>query len=70
MLDTLKTTLELNNPALLRDRAYIDGEWVSAADGSMFKVTNPADGSLVTEVPQLGIAETEYNSRGNQAAKQ
>jgi len=59
MLDTLKTTLELNNPALLRDRAYIDGEWVSAADGSMFKVTNPADGSLVTEVPQLGIAETK-----------
>ncbi len=30
MLDTLKTKLELNNPALLRDRAFIDGAWVSA----------------------------------------
>jgi succinate-semialdehyde dehydrogenase/glutarate-semialdehyde dehydrogenase len=58
MLDTLKTTLKLNNPALLREQAYINGEWVSAADGGMFNVTNPADGSLVARVPQLGVAET------------
>jgi succinate-semialdehyde dehydrogenase/glutarate-semialdehyde dehydrogenase len=59
MLDTLKTTLELKNSALLCERAYIDGSWVEAADGGTFDVTNPADGSLVAKVPQLGVAETK-----------
>jgi len=59
MLDTLKTTLKLKNPALLREQAYIDGTWVSAADGDTFPVTNPADGSLVANVPQLGATETK-----------
>jgi succinate-semialdehyde dehydrogenase / glutarate-semialdehyde dehydrogenase len=58
MLDTLKTTLNLKKPELLREQAYIDGAWVNAADGGTFPVTNPADGSLVAKVPQLGVAET------------
>jgi len=59
MLDTLKTTLELNNPALLREQSFINGEWVSARDGQTFDVTNPADGSLVAKVPQLDVADTK-----------
>ena len=59
MLDALKTTLELNNPALLREQSFIDGEWVSARDGQTFDVTNPADGSLVAKVPQLDVADTK-----------
>jgi succinate-semialdehyde dehydrogenase/glutarate-semialdehyde dehydrogenase len=59
MLDTLKTNLKLNDPGLLREQAYINGQWVSAADGGTFPVTNPADGSLVAHVPQLGVPETK-----------
>ena len=59
MLDTLKTTLKLKNPSLLREQAYIDGAWVDAADGGTFPVTNPADGSLVANVPQQGVPETK-----------
>jgi succinate-semialdehyde dehydrogenase/glutarate-semialdehyde dehydrogenase len=59
MLDTLKTTLKLGKPTLLREQAYIDGAWVGAADGGTFGVTNPADGSLVASVPQLGVAEAK-----------
>lgn len=44
MLDTLKTQLTLDNPGLLREQAYIDGAWVSAADGATFAVTNPTCG--------------------------
>jgi len=55
MLDTAKTQLNLKNPALLREQSYINGEWVSAADGATFAVTNPADGSLVAHVPQLTV---------------
>ncbi len=58
MLDTLKTTLQLNNPGLLREQAYIDGAWVDADGGESFAVTNPADGSVVAHVPQMGVAET------------
>jgi succinate-semialdehyde dehydrogenase/glutarate-semialdehyde dehydrogenase len=58
MLDTTKTTLNLKNPDLLREQAYIDGQWVDADGGESFPVTNPADGSLVAEVPQMGAAET------------
>ncbi|MFC1797571.1 NAD-dependent succinate-semialdehyde dehydrogenase, partial [Pseudomonadota bacterium] len=56
MLDTIKTRLELKNPALLREQSYINGEWVAAEDGATFAVTNPADGSLVAEVPEMEVA--------------
>ena len=59
MLDTIKTRLELKNPALLREQSYINGEWVSARDGAMFPVTNPADGSLVANVPQLDVSDAQ-----------
>ena len=59
MLDTIKTTLKLGNGSLLREQAYINGAWVGAADGGTFPVTNPADGSLVAKVPQLGVSETK-----------
>ena len=71
MPDTLMTTLELNNPALLRGQSYINGQWVSAANGDTFSVTNPADGSLVATVPDLDVAATRSaieaadESRGN-----
>ncbi|MFC1689088.1 NAD-dependent succinate-semialdehyde dehydrogenase [Pseudomonadota bacterium] len=58
MLDTIKTTLDLNYPALLREQAYVNGEWISASDGRTFNVTNPADGSLVATVPELDVATT------------
>lgn len=56
MLDTINTRLDLNNPGLLREQSYINGEWVSAEDGATFPVTNPADGSLVAHVPELDVA--------------
>jgi succinate-semialdehyde dehydrogenase/glutarate-semialdehyde dehydrogenase len=52
----MKTQLDLNHPALLRDAAFVAGAWVSAQDA--IAVTNPADGSLVGYVPNLGAQET------------
>lgn len=59
MLDKQKTKLNLKNPSLLREQAYIDGKWESAAEDATFPVTNPADGSLVAAVPELGVAEAK-----------
>ena len=50
--------MRLKDSELLRRQAYIDGEWVDAADGSRFDVSNPADGSVLANVPALGVIET------------
>ena len=52
------TPLKLADPGLLREANLIDGAWVGADSGRTFAVRNPADGTLVGEVPALGAAET------------
>lgn len=50
--------MKLTDLNLLREQAYIDGQWVEADDESRFAVTNPANGELIAEVASLGQAET------------
>ncbi len=47
----------LRDPGLLREAAYVDGSWLSGA--ASIDIINPADGSRVGRVPNLGAAETE-----------
>jgi succinate-semialdehyde dehydrogenase/glutarate-semialdehyde dehydrogenase len=47
----------LNDMALLRNQAYLNGEWVGGS--ASFKVSNPADGAVIGSVPNLGARETE-----------
>jgi succinate-semialdehyde dehydrogenase/glutarate-semialdehyde dehydrogenase len=49
--------MQLKNPSLLRSEAYINGAWVSAADGKTFAVRNPVSGDVIAEVADLGAAE-------------
>lgn len=42
---------------LEKNKAYIDGRWVSAASGKMHAVLNPATGEKVGEVPDLSAEE-------------
>jgi len=51
-------SLRLRAPDLLRQANHIDGEWVSADDGAIIEVRNPASGALVGTVPAMGRAET------------
>ncbi|OWJ71879.1 NAD-dependent succinate-semialdehyde dehydrogenase [Haematobacter missouriensis] len=51
--------MKLNNSALLKSAAYIDGAWVEGRSGEWLDVTNPATGDVVGRVPRLGEAETE-----------
>jgi succinate-semialdehyde dehydrogenase/glutarate-semialdehyde dehydrogenase len=43
-------TLSLSDPSLLKNQAYVDGQWIDADSGETFPVTNPANGELVAEV--------------------
>ncbi len=48
----------LNDQSLLRSDCFIGGEWQHADDQGRIEVFNPADGSLITSVPNAGRAET------------
>ncbi len=56
----------LNDAALLRSQAYLNGAWVDAA--STFSVTNPADGSTIGSVPNMGAEATRKAIDAAQAA--
>ncbi|MEM7195941.1 MAG: NADP-dependent succinate-semialdehyde dehydrogenase [Pseudomonadota bacterium] len=50
--------MKLNNPSLFRQQCYINGEWADADSGKTIDVTNPADGSVIGNVPMMGAEET------------
>ena len=45
--------LKLDNNSLIRDQAYIDGEWRRGHAGARFAVRNPATHEVITEVADL-----------------
>ena len=51
-------SIKIADKALLKTRAYINGEWVDSDDGSTFAVENPATGEVIAEVASCGGAET------------
>lgn len=51
--------LNLKDPSLLRQQAFINGEWCDADDGTTINVTNPATGETVGTAPHMGVAETK-----------
>ncbi len=50
--------LKLTNPNLLKEKALINGKWVSSKSNKKFKVTNPANGETVASVAECGAQET------------
>ena len=52
--------LQLTDTGLLREQAYINGQWISADQWGVERipVTNPATGEVIAHVPELGEAET------------
>lgn len=51
-------TLFLNDPQLLKTRAFINGEWCDADGGHTLTVYNPATGDPLTDVAKVGADET------------
>ncbi|HEX8405892.1 MAG TPA: NADP-dependent succinate-semialdehyde dehydrogenase [Duganella sp.] len=51
--------LQLKDPTLLRQQAYINGVWSDADNGETHPVINPATGEQIGTVPRMGAAETK-----------
>lgn len=50
--------IQLDQAELLKDQAYINGQWVAATNGETFAVSNPADGTTLCQVANLGVEQT------------
>jgi len=50
--------MQLKDPKLFRQQAYIDGQWVEADNRKSFTVNNPVDDSTLGSVPDCSAAET------------
>ena len=50
--------MQLNDPTLFRQQAFIDGRWRDASSGETLGVTNPANGQQLGSVPKMGAEET------------
>ena len=62
------TETPLANADLLREQAWLNGEWVDADSGETFPVTNPATGEELAHVPRMGAAETRRALEAAEAA--
>ncbi|HZO21323.1 MAG TPA: NADP-dependent succinate-semialdehyde dehydrogenase [Steroidobacteraceae bacterium] len=50
--------MKLKDPQLLRTQAYVNGQWIGAANGPAVEVFNPATREKLGTIPNFGAAET------------
>jgi succinate-semialdehyde dehydrogenase / glutarate-semialdehyde dehydrogenase len=50
--------MQLRDPRLFRERAFIAGVWVAADSGATVDIHDPATGEKIAAVPDMGVAET------------
>ena len=60
--------LNLKDPSLLKQQAYVCGLWCDADNGETIPVTNPATGALLGTVPNMGAEEARRAINGANAA--
>ena len=50
--------MQLQDPSLLQQQAYVNGQWCEADSGARSEICNPATGEMIGSVPNMGRAET------------
>jgi len=50
--------IAMKDPALFREKCYINGQWIDADSGKTIAVTNPATGETIGSIPRMGEVET------------
>lgn len=50
---------QYRNFHLLRNKAYVNGEWVKSSNNVVFPVYNPADDSVIAEVPDMDASDAK-----------
>ncbi|MFZ3153846.1 NADP-dependent succinate-semialdehyde dehydrogenase [Pseudomonas sp.] len=61
--------MQLNDPSLLRQQAYVNGQWCEADNGARTEIRNPATDEVIGSVPNMGRAETRRAIEAAQVAQ-
>jgi succinate-semialdehyde dehydrogenase/glutarate-semialdehyde dehydrogenase len=56
--ELMTSAATLRDAGLLKERAYVDGEWVAAGSGSTFEVSDPASRDVIARVPDMDGDDT------------
>ncbi|RMT96865.1 hypothetical protein ALP39_01463 [Pseudomonas marginalis pv. marginalis] len=51
-------TTRLQDPSLLAELAYVDGQWIAADSGATLDIHDPATGDLLARVPAMDAVDT------------
>ncbi|ROM53340.1 succinate-semialdehyde dehydrogenase (NADP(+)) [Pseudomonas poae] len=51
-------TTRLQDPSLLTELAYVDGQWVTADSGATLDILDPASGQVLARVPAMDAVDT------------
>lgn len=59
--DRLNVNLQVlsRNMKLLNQKAFVNGEWVTASDNKVFNVYNPATGEVIGTVPDMNVEDAK-----------
>ena len=61
--------LELRDPSLLCENAYVNGAWCGAASNETFEVTNPSTGDVLARLPDMGAEDARRAIKVAEAAQ-
>lgn len=61
-------SISLKQPSLLKDKAYINGEWINSSSGETYPVINPFNHAIITHIPNMGEVDTQKAIEAAQAA--
>lgn len=50
---------QLADKSLFKEKAYVNGQWVSAKSGKTFEVTDPATGEAIGKMPEMDKNDTK-----------
>ncbi len=51
--------MNISNKSLIKDKCYINGDWINSNSGEMIEVNNPSNLEIIAKVPKCGKAETK-----------
>ena len=52
--------MDISNRSLLKDKCYINGEWIDSDNKETIEVNNPSSLEIVANVPKCGRNETKF----------
>ena len=52
--------MDIANKSLLKDKCYINGEWIGSYSKETIDVNNPSTLKIIAKVPKCGKEETNF----------